>query len=104
LRGVFVGEAEPVLHYRRDLENGDIIQVVVWHLSDPLPGSSHPYKYRLHFQKADGSDVIRYDNERGKGDHRHIKGKEEPYRFETVKKLALDFYEAIRQERGAGGL
>jgi hypothetical protein len=37
-------------------------------LSEPLPGSFHPYKYRLHYQKADASDYIRYDNERGKGD------------------------------------
>lgn len=68
--------AQPVLNYRRDLPKGDIIQVAVWLLPSPLPGSSHPYKYRLHYQTADGSEVIRYDNERGKGDHRHIKEKE----------------------------
>jgi len=99
-----VGNAQPVLSYRRDLPNGDIIQVVVWLLPEPLPGSPHPYKYRLHYQTAGGSDVIRYDNERGKGDHRHIKGQEEPYRFESVKRLALDFYEAVKQVRKSGGI
>jgi Family of unknown function (DUF6516) len=99
-----VGDAQPVLSYRRDLPNGDIIQVVVWLLSEPLPGSSHPYKYRMHYQKADASDYIRYDNERGKGDHRHIDGAEEPYCFESVKKLALDFYAAIKQARTTGGI
>ena len=96
--------AQPVLNYRRDLPNGDIIQVAVWRLPNPLPGSSHSFKYRLHYQTADGSDVIRYDNERGKGDHRHIEGKEAPYRFETVKKLVLDFYEAVRWTRKSGGI
>ena len=92
------------MSYRRDLPNGDIIQVVVWQLPEPLPGSSHPYKYRLHYQNADGSDYIRYDNERGKGDHRHIGGSEESYRFETVKKLTQDFYTAIKQARTTGGV
>jgi hypothetical protein len=70
----------------------------------PLRGSPHPYKYRLHYQNADGSDYIRYDNERGKGDHRHIGGIEEPYQFESVKKLAQDFYAAIKQARMTGGI
>ena len=99
-----MGDAQPVLSFRRDLLNGDIIQVVVWLLAEPLSGSPHSYKYRLHYQIADGSDYIRYDNERGKGDHRHIGGVEEAYRFETVKKLALDFYAAIKQARTAGGI
>ena len=99
-----MGNAEPVLSYRRDLANGDIIQAVVWRLNDPLPGSLHHYKYRLHYQDAEGTDIIRYDNERGKGDRRHIYGKEEAYRFETVKKLVLDFYDAIREMRKSGGI
>ncbi len=99
-----MGNAQPVLSYRRDLPNGDVIQVVVWLLSEPLPGSSHPYKYRLHYKNANGSDYIRYDNERGKGDHRHISGTQEPYRFESVKKLAQDFYAAIKQTRTTGGI
>ncbi|MDA3918709.1 MAG: DUF6516 family protein [Deltaproteobacteria bacterium] len=99
-----MGNAQPVLSYRRDLSNDDIIQVMVWLLPEPLPGSPHPYKYRLHYQNADGSDYIRYDNERGKGDHRHIGGTEEPYCFESVKKLVQDFYMAINQIRKTKGV
>jgi hypothetical protein len=99
-----VGNAQPVLSYRRDLPNGDIIEVVVWLLPEPLPESTHLYKYRLHYQKAGASDYIRYDNERGKGDHRHIGSTEEPYCFESVKKLAQDFYAAIKQARSTGGI
>ena len=54
-----MGSAQPVLNYRRDLPNGDIIQVAVWLLPSPLPGSSHHFKDRLHYQ---ASDVIRYDS------------------------------------------
>jgi hypothetical protein len=104
MEGEFVGTAQPVLHYRRDLANGDIIQVVVWLLPEPLPGSSHCYKYRLHYQKVDGLDFIRFDNERGKGDHCHVGNSEEPYRFTTVKQLASDFYAAIIEARRKGGL
>lgn len=99
-----MGNAQPVLNYRRDMQNGDIIQVVIWLLSEPLQGSSHLYKYRLHYQRAGGSDVIRYDNERGKGDHRHFGGYEEPYQFLTVKKLIQDFYETIKEARLKGEL
>lgn len=99
-----MGDAQPVLSYRRDLPNGDIIQVVIWLLSYPLPGSPHPYKYRLHYQKADASHYIRYDNERGKGDHRHISGTEELYCFESLKKLVQDFYVDIKKARTAGGI
>lgn len=99
-----MGNAQPVLSYRRDLPNGDVIQAVIWLLSESLPGSSHPYKYRLHYQNANGSDYIRYDNERGKGDHRHIGGTEESYCFESVKKLAQDFYAAIKQARTTGDI
>lgn len=73
-------------------------------MPEPLSDSPHRYKYRLHYQNADGSDYIRYDNERGKGDHRHIGGVEKPYHFESVKKLAQDFYAAIKQARITGGI
>jgi hypothetical protein len=99
-----VGNAQPVLSYRRDLPNDDIIQVVVWLVPEPLPGSHHCYKYRLHYQNADGSDYIRYDNERGKGDHQHIGGIEKPYQFESVKKLVQDFSSAIKRARMTGGI
>jgi hypothetical protein len=98
-----VGNAQRILSYRRDLPNGDIIQVVVWLLSEPLLGSAHLFKYRLHYQ-GNGADYVRYDNERCKGDHRHIGSMEEPYLFESVKKLVQDFYGDIKQARATGGI
>ena len=43
---------------------------------------------------------MRYDNERGKGDHRHYGEREEPYKFESVEKLIHDFDVDIQEERG----
>jgi len=34
---------------------------------------------------------VRYDNETGKGDHRHYGRYEEPYPFESLEKLIEDF-------------
>ena len=51
----------------------------------------HRFKYRLFFGRADGTCLVRYDNERGKGDHRHVDDGEEAYRFTGIEKLLTDF-------------
>ena len=45
----------------------------------------------LFFYHGVGIRVIGYDNERGKGDHRHINGLESPYIFSTPLQLMTDF-------------
>ena len=82
--------AREIIRYKKE-RGGRIIEVVIWHLSEPLPGSTHPYKYRLYYGNADGSCIVRYDNERGKGDHRHVADSEESYTFSTLRKLIEDF-------------
>ena len=37
--------------------------------------------------------LVRYDNETGKGDHRHYGDREEAYSFESLEKLLEDFRE-----------
>ena len=85
-----MGTAREIIRYKKE-RGGRIIEVVIWHLSEPLTGSTHPYKYRLFYGKADGSCIVRYDNERGKGDHRHVASKEETYVFSTLLQLIEDF-------------
>lgn len=85
-----MGTAREIIRYKKE-RGGRIIEVVVWHLSEPLPGSPHPYKYRLFYGNADGSCIVRYDNERGKGDHRHVADNEEIYVFSTLHQLIEDF-------------
>ena len=43
---------------------------------------------------------MRYDNERGKGDHRHEGDQEEPYNFVSVEQLIRDFKTDIERLRG----
>jgi hypothetical protein len=79
-----------LVHAKEIRDDGSIVEIVVWELPEPLPPSTHRYKYRLYYGAA-GSSRIRYDNERGKGDHRHIGGQEEDYVFTTVEQLIEDF-------------
>ena len=65
-------------------------ELVLWQVPKPVAGSTHEFKYRLAYV-VDGVCVVRYDNEVGKGDHRHFNGKESAYSFETPDKLIADF-------------
>lgn len=69
-------------------------ELVLWRVPKPLEGSSHGYKYRLAYIVR-GECVLRYDNEAGKGDHRHDRGVESPYNFTTPEKLVADFQHDI---------
>ena len=82
--------AKSVLKRKLVLHDGSILQFVVWELPEPLPDSSHRYKYRL-FYGRDGQNLVRYDNERDKGDHRHYKDQEERYQFRDLDTLYQDF-------------
>lgn len=76
-------------------DDGAIVEVVIWQLPQPVPPCSHRYKYRLYFGQG-GQDRVRYDNERGKGDHRHSGRLESAYRFTTLDQLLADFERDVR--------
>lgn len=80
--------------------DGAIREMVLWKLSKKMPLSSHKFKYRLYFGLADGTCLVRYDNEPAKGDHRHTAGREEKYRFRDVETLVSDFLRDIAIARG----
>lgn len=69
-----------------------LLQMVLWQLPAPSKDRPHGLKYRLYLGRA-GQNVVRYDNEAGKGDHRHVGMGEEqqPYAFTTVEELLDDF-------------
>ena len=71
-------------------------ELVIWKFSKPVSGSDHDYKYRLAYV-VDGTCVVRYDNESGKGDHRHYGDSETVYVFETPEKLRSDFRRDIER-------
>jgi Family of unknown function (DUF6516) len=69
-------------------------ELVLWQVPKPVAGSKHLFKYRLAFV-VNGICVLRYDNEPGKGDHRHFNNQENPYTFTTPDKLIADFQNDI---------
>jgi hypothetical protein len=72
--------------------------MVIWRLPRPVEGCSHPYKYRL-FYGRNGVRIVGYDNERLKGDHCHLVGRERPYKFTSVEALIEDFLAEVRKRR-----
>lgn len=77
-------------------DDGSIVEVVIWELSESLKPSTHSYKYRLYYGAA-GVCRVRYDNERGKGDHRHLGEREEDYDFITLEQLLADFERDVNE-------
>src|SRR3972149_3329190 len=66
------------------------VEVAIWRVPTPLAPSTHRFKYRLGYVVKERC-VLRYDNERAKGDHRHTETTEEPYAFSTPDQLMADF-------------
>ncbi len=72
--------------------------MVIWQLPASSPERPHGLKYRLFYGYA-GHCIVRYDNEHGKGDHKHYENQEKPYRFSTVEQLVADFSDDIEHHR-----
>ncbi|MBI5213708.1 MAG: hypothetical protein HY957_10135 [Nitrospirae bacterium] len=89
-------KAELIRHEKIIDEAGNTIEIKMWKLPDLETDKPHGYKYSLVYI-VDYVRVIGYDNAEDKGDHRHIKGRVEPYNFSSLKKLAQDFYGDIEK-------
>src|SRR5580698_2253117 len=68
-----------------------ITEMVIWELPEKTPDRPHGIKYRLSHGNKMGHCIVRYDNELGKGDHKHIDNKEMAYKFISVEQLMKDF-------------
>jgi hypothetical protein len=79
-------------------EDGHILRILIWDVPSPVPPSEHRFKYSL-FYGVTGVREVLYDNERGKGDHRHYGDHEESYRFEGIETLIADFLSDVRRLR-----
>ena len=86
--------ARLMLNERRILSEDAFVEMVVWRLPSPLSGSRHDFKYRLALV-VNGSCVLRYDNETGKGDHKHVGRDERPYVFTSPRALLDDFWNDV---------
>ncbi len=86
-------------HDKQILPDGAIVEMKIWQVAKPVKGSGHDFKYSL-FYGLPGKRLLGYDNERGKGDHRHTEDQQAPYKFETVERLVADFLADVRRLRG----
>jgi uncharacterized protein DUF6516 len=66
------------------------VEMMIWALPQASAERPHGLKYRLYCGRGRVC-LVRYDNEAGKGDHRHHGEREEAYRFESLEKLLADF-------------
>lgn len=89
-------KAELLFKEKNTLEDGSILEVVIWKLPKKTADRPHGLKYRLYHGDNQGSCLVRYDNESGKGDHKHIGNKEFPYQFIDHDTLLKDFYQDVQ--------
>jgi hypothetical protein len=91
-------KAALIFRLKHELDDGAIVEMVIWRVPQSVPGSHHGFKYRLYFGKG-GRRLVGYDNERGKGDHRHVLGREFSYRFSSPEQLVADFLADVEEAR-----
>jgi hypothetical protein len=88
-------QAKPYANQKIKLSDGSLISVVIWVLTEVSDERPHGLKYRLNFCDPSGATLIRYDNETGKGDHKHRGEIEEPYTFKDMDTLLDDFWHDV---------
>jgi Family of unknown function (DUF6516) len=87
-------KAELIFRRRVPITEDSFVELVAWRVPHPLEGSSHNFKYRFAYV-VNELCMLRYDNERGKGDHKHIGLVEHPYKFLSLDALIADFTEDV---------
>jgi hypothetical protein len=96
-----MASATLVIRERMVYADGSVAEMVIWRVPRPVAPATHGFKYRLAYI-VDGRRVLGYDNERGKGDHRHADDREEAFAFVSIDDLLLRFVaevEAMRRRR-----
>lgn len=89
-------KARLILKKKEVWADGTIIEIVIWELPEPTRDRPHGFKYRL-FCGRGGKCIVRYDNESGKGDHKHVGPLETDYTFVSLEKLLDDFQKDFRR-------
>ncbi|EEJ5468907.1 hypothetical protein AU693_001833 [Salmonella enterica subsp. diarizonae] len=78
--------------------DGSFMEIVIWLVNPPVRASQHEYKYRLAYVENNVC-VVRYDNEAGKGDHKHIGSDEIATTFTSISQLCKDFETDVLNHR-----
>jgi hypothetical protein len=91
-------KAQLIYRWQDVTPEGHIIEIVVWLVPSSVEPCQHEYKYSLVYV-VEGRRVVGFDNERGKGDHCHLDGIEQPYTFVSIDKLIEDFLQEVAKRR-----
>ena len=96
-----MARATLILDSKTVLQDGRIVQRTIWRLPGHEAERPHGFKYRLYCGR-NGETIVRYDNEAGKGDHRHVGAREveSDYGFTTLVQLLQDFAQYIERLSG----
>ena len=92
-------KAQRIFYDKAVLPDGSIVEMTIWKLPRATSERPHGLKYSLFFG-LNGQRIVGYDNERGKGDHKHLGDVEIRYRFVSVEKLVADFLADVERVNG----
>lgn len=85
-----------LIHAFKQAYGSGRIEGVIWNVPTPVPPGQHKFKYRLVYIEGK-QRIVGYDNERGKGDHKHIRAVETSYAFVDVPTLLSDFMKDVEE-------
>ncbi|RKE85904.1 DUF6516 family protein [Rhizobium sp. AG855] len=90
-----MAKATLIRRLRSFVRSDVFVEIVIWQVPASVRGSQHAFKYSLALI-ANGECVLRYDNEAGKGDHRHLGSTEAAYAFTGIDALTEDFLSDVK--------
>ena len=91
-----------LLHRKRVFDDGAISEIRLWQVPISVRGSAHMFRYSLFYGRP-GERLVGYDNEPGKGDHRHYGAWEEAYAFSSPEQLMADYLADVAALRAPEG-
>ena len=91
-------KAKRVFYDKAVLPAGEVVEMVIRQLPELSPERPHGLKYSL-FYGLDGERIVGYDNERGKGDHKHSGSNETLCHFVSVEELVADFLADVERAK-----
>jgi Family of unknown function (DUF6516) len=91
--------ATPLVTFKRVNPDGTLIDIKIWRLPMASLERPHGLKYSLFYGRS-GERIVGYDNETGKGDHRHYRDCEKAYVFVSLEQMFRDFFDDVARERG----
>lgn len=89
-------KAKLLIRQRIELSDVAFAEIAIWRVPSPVRGSAHGYKYRMALV-VEGVCRVRYDNEAGKGDHKHVGDRQMVFPFEGLETLQEAFWRDVEQ-------